>query len=335
MIITNKPIIVIQNTSYHFEITLSIYQSHFSMGLNVYLCCCAPNRFDQSNFLKEINVRLADEEIVKEACCGFVVSAYPNPQISISDPIPNSRYQIFKELNDKLIYISHRFKNESDYVQNVNPITKKNSICLSPIAEKIGLDYFNPIEMPIKEQNVKINNVFKLTAQHHFNLNGRDIGVISEILSNVKKDSFKVNLLGTKANNILDKFEKNISSKISAHEGLSEKKFYDIINLNTNFLLCLIDNKTSNQTYIDERYSTNFNQSASFNKPVFCHEYFEEIYEIPGIYYNNKNIIEKFEELLSLSEVEYSSLVAKFDSFKKKKKEHNNKVLNEKISRYL
>ena len=230
---TNKPIIVVQNTSYHFETTLSIYQSLFSMGLNVYLYRCAPNRFDQLNFLKEINVRLADEQIIKEACCGFVVSAYPNPnpQISIADPIPNSRYQIFKTLHNRLIYISHRFKNEPDYTQNVNPITKKNSICLSPIAEKIGLDYFNLIEMPMKEQNVKINNVFKLTAQHHFGLNGRDVGVISEILSNVKKDSFKISLLGTKTNNILDKFEKDLSDKISVHEGLSEKKFYDIINL--------------------------------------------------------------------------------------------------------
>jgi len=327
---TDKPIIVIQNTSYHFETTLSIYQSLFSMGLNVYLHRCASNLFDQINFLKEINIRLTNSKIIKEACCGFVVSAYPSPESTIS--IPNSQSIIFRRLQNRLIYISHRFKYESDYTLPEKIITKDNSICLSPIAAQIGLDYFNPIEMPMRERHVNLNNIFKLTAQHHFASNARDFGTISKMLEHSKLKNFKINLLGTSPISVLDKLEKESLSRIDAHDSVSEKKFYDIMNQNTNFLLCLIDDKTSNQTYIKERYSTNFIHSSVFNKPVFCHECFEKIYEIPGIYYNENNLVEKFEDLLNLSEKEYYNLVEKFDLFKKKKKEHNNMVLNKKIS---
>jgi hypothetical protein len=335
----DKPIIVIQNTSYHFETALSIYQSLSSMGLSVYFYRCADNVFDQESFLKDINVNIASEDTIKKALCGFVVSAYQNPQAAISNPIPNSNDLIFEQLKNKLIYISHRFKNESDYTQVQNSITKENSICLSPIAGNLGLDYFHPIEMPLKEKYVKIHRLTKLTVQSHFNLKGRTFRLVLKILRSQKirkyKNLFKINFLGTKPMSILDKFEENLFKNINQYDGLQEKNFYNVINSNTNFLMCLIDDKIKNQTYFKERYSSNFNHALAFNKPVFCHECFENIYKIPGIYYNNDNLIEKFEELLNLNEENYLILFKKFDLVKKEKKEHNDFILSKKISLFL
>jgi hypothetical protein len=333
--ITNKPVIVIQNTNYHFETTLSIYQSLSSMGLNVYVYRCAENIFDQESFLKQINVNLATKEILDEACCGFVVSSYPNPQALRRSPIPNSDDVVFNILKNKLIYICHRFKDESDYMQDENPINKHNAICLSPLAQRIGLDYFHPIEMPIKHIFVNKNKNFNFTIQAHFNLRGRNIINVIKLINFYKKTNyknlFKFNFLGVGHTENLIKLKKNASKYVELYECLPEKYFYEIINLNTNFLFCLIDEKIKNETYVKERYSSNFNQSLAFNKPVICHECFKEIYRIPGIYYNDLNLIEKFEEVLNLSDDQYFQLVKSFDLIKEEYKKHNNDILNKKI----
>lgn len=330
----NKSVIVIQNTHYHFETALSIYQSLVSAGYDTYFYKCDKDVFEQESFLKKINVNFANEEIIKNSICGFVVSALSSPFVDIRDPIPNSNDSIFEKLKDRLVYISHRFKNESDYIQNKKLINKENSICLSPIAENIGLDYFNPIEIPIKEKHLKIDETYNLTIQSHFHLKVRDFELILKPLRsfNFKKYSFKINILGDNTNNILSKFKRSFLFKnVNILDGLNEENFYNVINSYTHFLICLIDDKINNQTYLKERYSSNFNHALALNKPVLCHECFKDIYNIPGVYYNDNNFISKFEEVLNLNEDNYNNLLKKFDIIKKEKRQHNNKVLNKKI----
>lgn len=336
--LTDKPIIIIQNTNYHFETALSIYQSLRSLNLNVYVYRCEKDKFSQDKFLQQQNVSVADQSILETACCGFVVSAYPNPNVDKNNSIPNYGDKVFDLLKNKLIFISHRFKNESDYTNNKFYINKKNSICLSPLSQNIGLDYFNPIEMPIEPKFVKINGLLKLSTQSHFELNNRDDTLVDNLLKiirNKKNKIIKLNFLGTKAREHYAGLNFHQYKFINYYENLKENYFYKFLNNLTNFLVLGIDDKIKNGTYSNERYSSNFNQAFALNKPIFCHEFFKDIYKVPGIYYNENNFYQKAQELLNIKEDRYLEIVKSFVDVKKTHKEHNDKILTKKISYIL
>jgi hypothetical protein len=131
-------------------------------------------------------------------------------------------------------------------------------------------------------------------------------------------------MIGTNADSIIQKsYHKYLSN-------LNEINFYDAIN-NQKFILAMIDDKIKGGTYIKQRFSTNFLHASALEKPIFCHEIFKEIYEIPGIYYNEKNIYEKFQELINLSETKYYELVKQFTSLKRKYHFYNDYILLKKI----
>ena len=147
----------------------------------------------------ENNIKVADDNIIQEACCGFVVSSYPNPKVANKDCVPNFQNKVFDILKNKLIFISHRFNKDSDYPNVFFNINKENSICLSPIAKRIGLDYFHPIEMPIEPKLVSLNKPIKFTAQAHFEFHNRDYKAFLKFLTIIRSRNTKLNLLGTKS----------------------------------------------------------------------------------------------------------------------------------------
>lgn len=322
----DKPIVVIQNTHYHFETALSLYRSLLNITENVYFHVLKKQVFNQKIFLKEIGVNLATKKEIEDACCGFVVSAYPNPHVDLRNAIPNSNDPTFEKLKGKLIYICHRFKNESDYNQKENNIKKENSLCLSPISSNIGVDYFHPIEIPIKENYIGLNGDINISIQGHFNLKNRDEEVINKLVNNIKKN-ITINFIGTSwANGLID-----INKNIKIFNNLKEKYFYQILNNNTNFIMPCINEKIKNKTYSNERYSSNFNLSFALEKPIFCDEFFEKIYNIPGVYYNNENFIEKLDYISNLKDKEYKKIHNNFKKIKHEYRIHNNNILEKKI----
>lgn len=332
----NKPIIIIQNTEYHFETLLSIYQSILSMGLNPYVYQCKDEKYGQKSFLLKNNIQLASDEIIHDACCGFVVSAYPNPKVSGFNCVPSADEKIFDILKNKIIYICHRFYKEKDYLENAFGIDKHNSICLSPLAANIGIDYFHPVEMPIEPFPVQINGILKLTTQAHFELHNRDYSLILNIIEHAtNKNDIRFQFLGTNSSKLKKIIGFNHIKKVVFYENLKENYFYKILNNFTNFLILCIDNKIKDETYAKERYSSNFNHALAFEKPVFSHEFFEDIYKLPGIYYNEKNKYDKIEEMINIKQKEYEALIDRYKKLKQEYREHNSEIIDKKIKYIL
>jgi hypothetical protein len=206
---------------------------------------------------------------------------------------------------------------------------------LSPLAKIIDIDYFNPIELPIQKKYLEVNHSINMTIQGHFELNSREDRIIFKLIKNLGKN-IKVNFVGTSSNLISTKlFRKNLfNNQIKLFKNLNENLFYETINNHTNFIMPCIDDKTKGGTYANERYSSNFNLSLALEKPIFCHEFFKEIYKIPGIYYNEGNFVDKLNLISNFSEIQYLELVNSFKLIKKEYEEHNNKIIEKKI-RYI
>jgi hypothetical protein len=93
----------------------------------------------------------------------------------------------------------------------------------------------------------------------------------------------------------------------------------------------MINAKIKNKMYIKQKFSSNFLQALCFEKPIFCDEIFKKIYELPGIYYNDNNFKDKFEELLSISEENYIKLVDSYKELKQNLRFKNKRKLLQKI----
>lgn len=330
---TNKPIIVIQNVDYHFETVISIYQSLTNMGLSPYVYRCTEDKFGQEKFMLDHNINVATDEITKEACCGFLTSTYPNPKVVGCDAIPNFDNKIFDVIKNKIIYICHRFKKENDYLDNIFGVNKDNSLCLSPLAQNIGLDYFHPLEMPIEPFAATVDGYLKLTVQAHFQLNNRDYPTILNLLESIKnKKNIRLQFLGTNLDKLKTAAKKTPSKAVLFYDNLKENYFYRILNNYTNFIICCINDKMKEETYSKERYSSNFNHALALEKPIFCHEYFQEIYRLPGIYYNENNLQNKIDEMINIKEKEYVKLVENYKNLKQEYRNHNYNVITKKIN---
>lgn len=332
---SNKKIIIIQNTDYHFETVLSLYQMLKNLGLDphIYRYLKIKDRFNQINFLNKYNIKTIELNHIDSEMIGIVVSAYPNPQVGVSNSIPNINDPIFSVLK-KLLYISHRFKNASDYNGAIN---NNNVLCLSPLSEKICIDYLCFTDIPILPTYSFHNKDIQLTIQGHFELAGRNTSLfknIINIISNQIKDKkIVINILGTNTARIIrhlqDMTIPNIEIKL--HDCLDEDNFYRVINNETSWLLPLITPELNNSTYSLERYSSNFNMSTSLRKPIFCHEYFKHIYNIPGIYFNETNLEQSLIDCLNIDSQRYENLLQEFDPLIIKLRHHNKTTLTKKI----
>lgn len=317
-------ILIIQNTWYHFETTISLYSSLLRLNPSqISIVQLDANYTEQENFLKQYNIPyLYFYDInIYNYDIAFIVSAYPNPFVSLENSIPLFDHPICNHYKNKIIFVSHRFNNYTDFTKH-QYINSNNSISLSKLSKKINIDYWYPIEYPIKS-NYQIKNNY--CVQGHFEFNNRSL---PPIIINNQSNSFILSIIGT----TLSKTEKNPQNIYKSN--LKEIDFYDHLN-NQKFILAMIDDRIRNGTYIKERFSSNFNHCAALNKPIFCHEIFQDIYEIPGIYYNNHNINNKFEDLINISNEDYNKLIDFFEPFKIKYQAHNTEILSQKISNVI
>lgn len=311
-------IIIIQNTVYHFETGVSLYQTLLNMGLDVCFYMCSKvknkNRFQQLEFLNYYHIKVYNADEISEDAIGVVVSTYPNP----TDVVPNIDDEIFSKIS-KRIYISHRIGHDI----NSTVITNNNTLCLSPISERRGISYFNLLDFPSKPTKKEIDKNIKIGIQGHFHHNHRKVDHLNRIKPNNK--FYEINLIGTSCGKLLANIEH--SDNYKTFESLSELDFYSLCN-KMHFLMPLIDHQTKDGRYMNTLYSSTFNISCVFQKPIFAHECFRSIYNIPGIYYHENNFLEQFDKMISISNDNYNLLVDQFEEYKKEKQLHNSKVIN-------
>jgi hypothetical protein len=224
--------------------------------------------------------------------------------------------------------VTHRFGSAEDYRSGDSPVKSYNSVCLSPLGSRIGLDYIFPIDMPVKPQINDLSRPVHLTVQGHFNLRHRDT---ADWLRGLDDGTSRValNFMGGNAWKVSISFKEKHFKFFS---DLSESVFYYLMNFKTHFILPLIDGEVKSGTYIKERYSSNFNQAFALEKPVFCHEIFKDIYGVPGIYYNHSNVREASERIFSMTDGEYRDMLGSFRDIKAVHRSHNNAVLAAKVA---
>lgn len=301
----SNTVIVIANTDYHFEITLSTYQALIDSGYNpvIYSCHGKQRTYSkQIDFLNINNIRYTHNinTIPLDTLGGIVISAYP-------DHIPNDKNLIFDRLKNKLIYICHRFNTQPSYID------KYKTICLSPLSQYIGLPYIIPNKYPICISSQKQDHKVKLLIQAHFERRNRDIEVLNPVIDAVKANSnIELHIIGT---GIPLSLRQQPNSNIIIHSKITEQTLYSIIN-NMSYILPLIDEKTKDGTYLKERYSSNFCHSLCMNKPIIAHNIFKKIYNLPGIYYTSttelsaiiENISNVTPEILQQTTIEFDLL---------------------------
>lgn len=323
----NKTILIIQNTSYHFETTISLYSSLLRLNPSkLSIVKIANDHTSQQKFIDKYQIHTIDhsDSSVYNYDIAFIISAYPNPHVSINNSIPQAEHPLVRHYHNKTIYVCHRFDKEQDY--KLNPlINKSNSIALSPLASNIKLDFFYPIENSIIPNHCDLTDIKNLCVQGHFELKNR---IVDHNIFNCS-NRFNLNIMGTNIN-YLDTVDTQVCSNHKYHINLNEIDFYSLLNIN-HFILPMIDDKIKSGTYLKQRFSTNFNHAMALEKPIFAHEIFKDIYEIPGIYYNYSNINNQFEKLLNLSQEQYLLLISDFKSIKNKYHIHNSKILSNKI----
>ena len=317
-------ILLIQNTTYHFETMISLYTSLKRLNpKSLKVVQITGNYTEQQNFLNFYNINHNNDQDynIYDYDIAFIISAYPNPHVNINDSIPESHHPLIQYYQNKTIYVCHRFDKEKDY--EVNPfINKTNSIALSPIASNIQLDFFYPIENVVDPVYCNLTEIKNLCIQGHFELKNRITN--HDIFSCSSK--FNLNIIGTN----FQYLHAQQCPNHAYHMNLNELSFYSLLN-SVQFILPMIDDNIKFGTYIRQRFSSNFNHAMALEKPVFAHECFKDIYEIPGIYYNNSNIKEMFDTLLNMSQEQYSLVLADFKIVKNKYYIHNNKILSNKI----
>lgn len=324
-----KKIIVLQNTNYHFETALSVYKSLEDAGADVFIHqFFQDDRFGQDSFLKHLGVKQAQQSDLEEAACGFVVSAYPNPHVTIPNAVPLNGHQSIQLFGKRLVYISHRFGKTDDYNNRASPVRAHNCVCLSPLSSKIGIDHIYPIDMPIKPERRPFARPLQLVIQGHFELKSRNMPDWLQSLDDGSKRAGVVLLGGLSTPELISEIKKK---RFVYLPNQSEISFYRLLNRNTNFIFTMIDGAMKNRTYIRERFSSNFNQAFALEKPIVCHEAFKGIYGTPGLYYNDNNIKEVIERLFGMNQADYDSMVAEFEVAKKPRREHNNRVLTAKV----
>lgn len=320
----NLNILIIQNTHYHFETTISLYSSLLKLNPNKLTVVKIDNDYtDQRTFFKKhkIDTHKYYDHSMFRYDIAFIISAYPNPYVGLWNSIPSIDNPICQYYKNNCVFICHRFDRSSDFKSHPF-ITPNNSLSLSKLSLNLGLDYWYPIEYPIEPQYQTQNNY---CIQGHFEFDNRRI--FSDIINN-SANNFQLSIIGTTT-------DKVVSSKNNHYlSNLNEIDFYNALN-NQKFILAMIDDEIRDGTYIKQRFSSNFNHAAALNKPIFCHEIFKEIYEIPGVYYNNDNVYEKFQELISMPETQYSELVDSFKPFKDKYHQYNTQILSKKIQSVL
>lgn len=323
--ISEYKILIIQNTPYHFETTISLYSSLKRLNpKKLDIIQIIEEYTNQKEFLTNNNISYIDMSDMSQFSydIAFVVSAYPNPHVKLNDSIPNIQHGLFEFYVNRMVYVCHRFDNKNDYT--IHPrINFKNALSLSKLSKNIGLDFFYPIEYQIQPK-LFTDTIPIFSIQGHFELKNRII--LNNRIFSCSSD-FIINFIGTS-------LPHQQCENHKLYSNLNETDFYITLN-NCKFLFPMIDDKIKNHTYTNQRFSSNFNHAMALEKPIFAHESFKHIYEIPGIYYNATNIEQQFDQLLHLNDDEYHNMIDQFKQIKNRYYQSNSKTLSQKIYNVL
>jgi hypothetical protein len=313
-------VLIIQNTYFHFETTISLYFSLKQIGFSPKIITTHLEKdvYKQFDFINFYKMDLHNEE-TKDYLCAFVISSYPNLEKE-NEFLPNISPEILSKYKDRIIFICHRFKDIKNKI-----IKKENSLCLSPISQ--NLDFYFQFENPTPINRTKIENKYKVVIQGNIGLGCRTEHHIQRLQSTNK---INLSVVGHECKKITyNEIIENISD-INFCEDLYELDFYKKIE-SQHFVSAAISPNTKRKTYSTERFSSNFSLSLGLEKPLFCHEFFETIYKMPGIYYSRSNLDEQINKLINLSNEEYLMMCDKFSFLKKELRQHNDQILLEKI----
>lgn len=331
-------IIIIQNTAYHFEVTISLYSTLNQMGYDTLLYICKKvaekNQYMQQEFIEAYNIKTVDiQDIYPEDSIGLVVSAYP--YCNRIDVVPNVDDNIFSILRTtNLFFICHRLKKQNDN-NNANQsiaITPDNSIYLTPLASSIGNDYIWLTDCPVQPEYDTTLEFSRLTIQGDFVFQHRDPVFINQLMTTSYNKKINWKIIGNKSKKFVTKYLKD-SNLCNTYENISQKQLYHLLATETDFIVPCMDEHTRNGDYLLERYSTSFLYAYTLKKPIFAHEIFEKVYNIPGIYYNKNNVSSKFEELLTINYYKYQQLIDSFYYITEPLIKHNEIVINKKLKR--
>lgn len=327
-----QTVIIIQNTLYHFETGISLYQMFVNLGYNVvwYKTQSVNQRpFKQGLFLQKYGIRSIDINDIPANFIGFVITAYPHPN---SSSIPDKKDPIFSFDQENFYFVSHRFaqNNKNKFIQPMTHID--NTICLSPLAKSYGCKYIVFTDYIVPPEYQTLNDTINITIQGHFELQNRDIPLIKYIkLTHEEKQRIHFNIIGTNCGAAYDMI-KIAGFNASKHSRLSEIDFYDLLN-KSHFIFPMINAYTKGGTYAKQRYSSNFNHALCLNKPLICNDFCQNTYRIPGIYYNRNNFAQQFRLLAQIDNKQYKDMVYRFAESKKYWQSYNTKIIEDMISK--
>lgn len=301
---------IIANTNYHFEITLSVYQALKDYGCHssIYFCDKVIDKTKQIDFLNAHNIPITNNIDIYDK--SIVISHYP-------DKIPNITDKIFRNNRIQHIFITHRVHKPS-----LNISKTKNIVCLSPIGMRHDLPFLIVNKYPFNLTAPQYNQTINLLVQGHFELNNRNMSHIENISNLLMNNDIRLHIVGTK----IPKFLK-LYKNTQIYSNVTESTLYNILN-QTDYILPLIDPDIKNGEYTTTRFSSNFCHSFCMNKPVIAHKYFEDIYGLPGLYYeHNDQLFNIINHLHTKSNSPH--YIYQFDNKRSAAISHNNKILKQ------
>lgn len=299
-------ILLILNTIYHVEATVVIYFTLKSMGFHceIYIVNPKDMRYQFFQLMEKLSIKCHIDGN-PEFDVGLVMTLHSQ----LGNPVQNAYHPIIFNNKSKLRYLSHTVPSNirSPYLKD------KKIFFLTPLAENYGYDFIYLFDFPAHLFNFK-QHINKIAITSHFERDNRNLDAILSI--NIEDlDNYEIDIIGTGVPSQL-----KMKNKINIFENVKEIQFYSILS-NSRYLFMPIDNTTKDGTYLTERISSIVVQAQFLNKPIIWHKSIADIYNLPGITFEN------YEEVNSLIK-ENESTKFDFEESMAIRKTHNFNVIN-------
>lgn len=339
-----KDILLILNTNYHVETTLSIYESLRQLGHKCQvLLDYKPqeinpeiNDYDLRPFFTKYEIPFLEKSEFLGADKTYDKYIYISGGVFLS----NLQDEAFRKENADLV---NRTKDSSIFIAHTANYYSLNDlagrhfnnsyiISVTPYSQKYGLDFLYQIENAVLSQLPKIthpNEVRKFLVLGRFCWYTRNFDYIHEILrSNKTYDNFEIILMGQKPTAVSKFIEleeyKDQTIPVKVKFDVSETDYYNTIN-ESDFLINLIDYRFDD--YFKVKFSSNINHSVAFSKPSLCFLGLNLPYNIPSIEYDAHDFLSKFEECLTMPKNDYLNMCDNFNVPKSNMRHHNTRIL--------
>lgn len=287
-------ILLILNTFYHVESTIGIYFTLKSMGYPCEIYLTNPNtmKFQFFQFMEKLSIKC-----ISEGEPYFDIGIIMTLHSQWSNPMPNGYHSIISNNKKKLIYNSHTVPSNPKSML----LKDKNIFFLTPIAERYNYDFLYLFDFPIHLFQIE-QKINKIAVISHFERYNRDTQSILDIDIN-NLPNYEIDIIGTKIPNQL----KNIN-KINIYEDTTEIQLYSILS-NSKYMFMAISPLTRDGTYITERISSVAVQAQYLNKPIIWHKSIAEIYNFPGITFENTNEINNLIKINQSTEFNFKTSI--------------------------